>query len=182
MQGESAAPGLKRRLLAVAMSLLAMAAAAGAWQAMRARTDRQARTERTACALPAPSASSPRPGMVWVPPGRLDLGDTVYDEEGPRRLVQVGGFWMDRTEVTNDAFAAFVQATGYVTVAERPVDTTAHPGLRPGQVAQQVIKGGSFLCAPDCCMRYRAGSRPPQDADLGASQLGFRTILVAAGP
>jgi formylglycine-generating enzyme len=48
--------------------------------------------------------------------------------------------------------------------------------------AQRVIKGGSFLCAPNFCARYRSGSRQPQDEDLGASHLGFRTILIAAGP
>ena len=56
------------------------------------------------------------------------------------------------------------------------------PAFRPGQGRQRVIKGGSFLCAPNYCMRYRAGSRQPQDEDLGVSHLGFRTVLVAPGP
>jgi len=46
-----------------------------------------------------------------------------------------------------------------------------------GLLAQGVIKGGSFLCSPDWCMRYRAGARQPQDLDLATSHLGFRTIL-----
>jgi len=54
--------------------------------------------------------------------------------------------------------------------------------VRPPGAAQQVIKGGSFLCAPNYCMRYRAGARQPQDADLATSHLGFRTILIAPGP
>ena len=40
-----------------------------------------------------------------------------------------------------------------------------------------VIKGGSFLCAPNYCMRYRSGSREGQEADLATSHLGFRTVL-----
>ena len=40
-----------------------------------------------------------------------------------------------------------------------------------------VIKGGSFLCSRDYCVRYRASSREQQEADLGASHIGFRTIL-----
>jgi len=40
-----------------------------------------------------------------------------------------------------------------------------------------VIKGGSFLCARDYCVRYRAASREQQEADLPASHIGFRTIL-----
>ncbi len=290
--------------------------------------------------------------MVWVPAGEFEFGDTVYPEEQPVRKTRVAGFWIDRTEVTNDAFAQFVQATGYVTVAEHVVDPALHPGLppemrQPGAVVfvmpnavtgkgdltqwwqyvpganwrhpggpattiagrgafpvvavtiedalayakwkgrtlpseaqwewaaragqqvnaqehaqpaqantwqglfpvvnsaedgfvglapvgcyapnawglfdmvgnvweltadrwapthgdgdganaasdplvasparqaaagQHVIKGGSFLCAPNYCMRYRAGARQPQDDDLGASHLGFRTVLLAPGP
>lgn len=310
-----------------------------------------ARAERLQCALPAQPAQTgsatqqAHPGMVWVPPGSYTMGDTRYPEEQPARSVQVAGFWMDRTEVTNDQFAEFVNATGYVTVAERPVDAKSHPGLPPDMLqagavvfvpprqisgkddisqwwryipganwrhpggpatgleghgafpvvavtledaqayarwkgrmlpteaqwewaaraatpqalpeheqpkaantwqglfptvnssedgftglapvgcyapnalglfdmignvwelttdtwrphpadatapdqvpaalrgapasqgtGQHVIKGGSFLCSPDYCMRYRAGARQPQDDDLGASHLGFRTI------
>lgn len=40
-----------------------------------------------------------------------------------------------------------------------------------------VIKGGSFLCSRDYCARYKASSRERQEADLGASHIGFRTIL-----
>jgi formylglycine-generating enzyme required for sulfatase activity len=45
-----------------------------------------------------------------------------------------------------------------------------------GGVDSYVIKGGSYLCAPNYCYRYRSGSREPQEADLAASHLGFRTI------
>ena len=56
------------------------------------------------------------------------------------------------------------------------------PFKRPGPSAQRVIKGGSFLCAPNYCMRYRSGARQPQEEDLATSHLGFRTILDAPGP
>jgi len=45
-----------------------------------------------------------------------------------------------------------------------------------GDADLYVIKGGSYLCAPNYCYRYRSGSREPQEADLAASHLGFRTI------
>jgi len=85
--------------------------------------------ERSAC--PLPPSGGPQPGMVWVPGGSFAFGDTVYPEESPVRPATVQGFWMDRTEVTNGEFARFVQATGYITTAERPVDSTLHPGLPP---------------------------------------------------
>jgi formylglycine-generating enzyme len=305
----------------------------------------QASHEPQACALPPEASNRPHPDMVWVPPGSFELGDQIYPEESPPQRAQVAGFWMSRTEVTNDEFAAFVAATGYTTQAERPVDIGKHPNLAAqlqqpgavvfvmpndvhglGSVAQwwrytpgaswrhpggpqtsiegkgafpvvavttddalayarwrghslpseaqwewaaraaldqpapaheqprqantwqglfpvvnlaedgfqglapvgcyepnalglfdmignvweltadawtahprpadhenvpdalapgmrspdaplQVIKGGSFLCAPNYCMRYRAGARQPQERDLAASHLGFRTVV-----
>ncbi len=68
-------------------------------------------------------------------------------DEQPVHRVRVSGFWIDRTEVTNRQYDAFVRATGYVTVAERPIvwedlaaqlpPGTPHPGeeaLRPGSL------------------------------------------------
>jgi sulfatase modifying factor 1 len=267
--------------------------------------------QAAACRLP--PTSGPHAGMVLIPAGTFAMGDTLYPEEGPIREVSVRSFWMDRTEVTNADFAAFVKATGYVTTAERPdqkgaavfvmpsgsadlssitswwryveganwrqpggpgtsiegrdqfpvvavtladaeayarwkgrrlpteeeweraaragaqtppdreqprdantwqglfplVDTAedGHAGIAPvgcfkpnawglfdmvGNVWEmtattyaghepraQVIKGGSYLCAPNYCMRYRAAARQPQEADLGTSHVGFRTVLPA---
>jgi formylglycine-generating enzyme required for sulfatase activity len=68
--------------------------------------------------------SSP-PGMVWVPAGEFTMGwegpEGRFDER-PAHRVHVDGFWIDATEVTNAQFRAFVEATGYLTTAERPVD------------------------------------------------------------
>ncbi len=61
-------------------------------------------------------------GMVWIPGGEFAMGTDSHwgrPEEKPAHRARVDGFWMDRTEVTNAQFAAFVQATGYVTTAER---------------------------------------------------------------
>lgn len=57
--------------------------------------------------------------MVWVAAGESRIGsDSHYAEEGPARTVATAGFWIDRYEVTNAQFAAFVAATGYRSVAE----------------------------------------------------------------
>src|SRR5881392_494113 len=65
------------------------------------------------------------PGMVWVPGGEFTMGtdsDLGKPDEKPAHQVRVGGFWMDETDVTNAQFRAFVEATGYVTTAEKPLD------------------------------------------------------------
>lgn len=338
---------ISRRLLATTLVAVGLAGGSIAfWLAWRAPGPAPHGTERALCPLPAQDANHPHPGMVWVPGGRFEFGDAVYPEEQPIAPVAVAGFWMDRTEVTNDEFAAFVAATGHVTVAERPVDAAAHPELppdlrKPGAVvfvspidadqargltdwwrympganwrrpggpatsivgqggypvvaiaygdalayarwkgralpseaqweraaraglprgageqeqparantwqglfpvrnsaddgfvglapvgcypanpfglfdmignvweitadeyadrhdlaplsggsarsgavalSRRVIKGGSFLCAANYCKRYRAGARQPQEDDLAASHLGFRTVLNSAGP
>ncbi|WP_373290496.1 formylglycine-generating enzyme family protein [Glycocaulis albus] len=58
--------------------------------------------------------------MVWIPPGTVQLGsEDFFPEERPVRNARVDGFWIGTHEVTNLEFAAFVAATGYVTLAER---------------------------------------------------------------
>jgi formylglycine-generating enzyme required for sulfatase activity len=58
-------------------------------------------------------------GMVWIPGGVFSMGSTHFDDAVPVHQVGVDGFWMDRTEVTNEQFAAFVNATHYLTIAEK---------------------------------------------------------------
>ena len=359
MSTPTGATSLRRKYLIWGL-LAASALAILVWLGWAAKaTEQLANREPLQCAIPAPATGSPRTGMVWVPGGELELGDTVYPEESPIRKVKLSGFWIDRTEVTNNDFAAFVAATAYKTVAERVVDPLLHPELPPemrlpgavvfinpnslsgkgsptqwwryvpganwrhpggpdtdiegrgafpvvtvtiedaqayarwkgavlpseaqwewaargasntrinehaqpkaantwqglfpvaysgedgfvglapagcytpnalglfdmignaweltrdaytashdvlasealptpeqarskplvktssqaaAPVAQHVIKGGSFLCAPNYCMRYRAGSRQGQEDDLAVSHVGFRTVLMAPGP
>jgi formylglycine-generating enzyme len=57
--------------------------------------------------------------------------DDHYPEEAPTHRVSVGEFSIDRFQVTNRAFADFVAATGYATVAERPLDPAQFPGAPP---------------------------------------------------
>ena len=71
------------------------------------------------------AAGEPPAGMVWIPGGRFTMGSVdplARADEGPRHTVEVRGFWIDATEVTNAEFRRFVEATGYRTLAERPVD------------------------------------------------------------
>jgi sulfatase modifying factor 1 len=64
-------------------------------------------------------------GMVWISGGEFTMGtdeQESYPQERPAHRVKVDGFWMDKTEVTNEEFEKFVKATGYVTVAEKKPD------------------------------------------------------------
>ncbi len=76
--------------------------------------------------------------MVWIEGGEFVMGADAEDHEAlprekPRHLVELSGFFMDVHEVTNEQFAEFVQSTGYVTVAEREIETEQGV-LEPGSM------------------------------------------------
>lgn len=74
--------------------------------------------------------------MVWIPGGAFMMGsDHHYPEEAPSHRVRVDGFWIDATTVTNADFAAFVSATGYLTLAERPARAEDYPDATPEMLA-----------------------------------------------
>jgi formylglycine-generating enzyme len=78
--------------------------------------------------------------MVWIPGGGFLMGsDHHYAEEAPAHRVRVDGFWMDACPVTNREFSAFVEATGYVTTAERPVNPADYPGALAGMLAPSSV-------------------------------------------
>jgi formylglycine-generating enzyme required for sulfatase activity len=59
--------------------------------------------------------------MTWIPGGQFWMGaaEAHMTDANPWHRVYVDGYWMDKTEVTNEQFDSFVKAAGYVTVAER---------------------------------------------------------------
>ena len=90
---------------------------------------------------------APRAEMWWVPGGTFRMGsEGFYPEERPVHEVTVDGFWMARYPVTNQEFTRFVDATRYVTVAERPPNPAEFPGapqenLVPGSMVFQKTAG-----------------------------------------
>jgi formylglycine-generating enzyme required for sulfatase activity len=91
------------------------------------------------------------PAMVVVPAGRYAVGsDEHYPEERPARRADVAAFRIDATPVTNRAFAAFVAATGWVTVAER-----ADP---PGSAVFTMTAGPVDLRDPARWWRFEPGT------------------------
>jgi len=93
-------------------------------------------------------------GMVWIPGGEFSMGsddpttalcggqDAMPDAR-PIHRVQVDGFWMDKTEITNAQFEAFVKATGYLTIAEQTPKAEDFPGAPP-----ENLVAGSVVFAP----------------------------------
>jgi sulfatase modifying factor 1 len=76
--------------------------------------------------------ATPIRDMIPVRRGEFLMGsERFYPEERPVRQVAVDGFWIDRGPVTVSEFRGFVDATGYVTVAERPLDPADFPGADP---------------------------------------------------
>ena len=77
-------------------------------------------------------AVSKSSGVLWIPGNTFRMGaDQSYFEEVPVHAVAVSGCWMDEHTVTNADLGAFTAATGYVAVAERPLDPAAYPGAQP---------------------------------------------------
>ena len=86
-------------------------------------------------------------GMAWIPGGQFWMGaaDDHMTDARPWHRVYVDGYWMDKTEVTNDQFSRFVKATGYVTVAERTPRAEDYPRALPGKL----VAGSVVFSPPD---------------------------------
>jgi formylglycine-generating enzyme len=70
--------------------------------------------------------------LRWIPAQTCNLGsDQHYDEETPAHPATVDGFWIAAHQVTNVQFAEFADATGYLTVAERPLNPADFPDAPP---------------------------------------------------
>lgn len=91
-------------------------------------------------------------GMVWIPGGEFSMGSDEASESlcsikgitkdaTPVHRVYVDGFWMDKTEVTNKQFEAFVTATGYITVAEK----VPAPEDLPGVPVEYLVAGSAVF-------------------------------------
>ena len=101
-----------------------------------------------------PGLTAPE-GMVWIPGGEFSMGapdprmnDAVgmqaTTDSRPVHRVFVDGFWMDATEVTNEQFARFVKATGYVTFAEQKPRAEDFPGAPP----ESLVPGSVVFTPP----------------------------------
>ena len=91
-----------------------------------------------------PAINPPHKNMVWIPGGTFLMGsDQHYPEEAPVHRTTVDAFWMDQYTVTNADFRRFVEATGYITIAERVPEAAAYPGALP-----HMLVAGSVVFRP----------------------------------
>jgi len=145
-------------------------------------------SEDSACAAPGEP--------VFIEGGAYIMGaDDAYPEEGPAHQVAVSSFWIDPAEVTVARFAAFIEATGYVTVAEKPVNPETFEGapavnatvLEPGGAVFQPSPNMSLSAfnwwkyVPGANWRYPRGPNNPAASALEpVTQIAFEDALAFA--
>ncbi|MBL3700179.1 formylglycine-generating enzyme family protein [Leucobacter luti] len=95
-----------------------------------------------------------------------------YPPNGYGLSDMIGNVW----EWTSDAYTP-----RHFPPSATPVEAGARPNLlaapapgTPPEPPRRVLKGGSFLCSPDYCLRFRPAARSPQAEDTGMSHIGFR--------
>lgn len=133
--------------------------------------------------------------LVEVPGGSFRMGSTsFYPEEAPVHTATVTDFAIERHPVTNAQFAEFIDATGYVTVAERPLDPKLYPGvpeadLVPGSLVFRPTTGPVDLrdwrqwwdWVPGACWRHPFGpGREPCRPDHPVVQVAYPDAVAYA--
>ena len=124
--------------------------------------------------LPKVNQENAPKGMLLIPAGQLNMGgdnEQADRNEFPKHKVNIDAFWMDETEVSNAQFTAFVEATKYVTVAERAVDweeikkalppNTPKPPdslLQPGALVFQATQTPVSLQNPSLWWKWTIGA------------------------
>ena len=124
-------------------------------------------------------------GMVMIPGGEFTMGtdsEQAFPNERPAHRVSVSPFFLDEHAVTNAEFAKFVEATGYVTVAERPIDwevmkTQVPPGtpkppdemLQPGSLVFHPTEGPVDLRDMSRWWKWTAGASWRQPEGPGST-------------
>lgn len=82
--------------------------------------------------------------MVLIETGSFQMGSAEFPDASPVHTVRVNSFWMDTHEVTNAQFETFVNATGYRTVAERPLNPADYPGVP----TDKLVPGSAVFTPP----------------------------------
>jgi|KBSMisStaDraftv2_1062788.scaffolds.fasta_scaffold08546_1 formylglycine-generating enzyme required for sulfatase activity len=158
----------KRTPFAVAVGIVVLLGGFAAWKSSTTHSPKASPIVAASTAVPptknfavtvpntTPAPGSTPDGMAWIPGGEYSMGvqdSPEMNEVGmqatsdsrPIHRVYVDGFWMDKTDVTNEEFANFVNSTGYVTVAERRPRAEDFPGAPP----ENLVAGSVVFSPPD---------------------------------
>lgn len=149
---------LKKLVAAFLVAAIAASIVGSALRGMResraSRTEPARKESRSTQREQPPQGLSAPEGMVWISGGEFMMGgddSLARPEEMPPHRAKVNGFWIDEHEVTNAEFRKFVDATNYVTTAERPVNwEELRKQLPPGtpKPPEANLQPGSLVFTP----------------------------------
>ncbi len=108
-------------------------------------------------------------GYCWTSP----IG--TYEPNGYGLLDMIGNVW----EWTGDTWSSPDPGGGLAACCQAPSRDSEpwQPGVTRTAKVRKVLKGGSFLCAPNSCRRFRPAARLAQEFDVSACHLGFRCAV-----
>jgi sulfatase modifying factor 1 len=97
-----------------------------------------------------------------------------YPANGYGLLDMIGNVW----EWTADWYADHAATSHACCTMDNPRGGDRDRSVGPAdRLPRKVMKGGSHLCAPNYCRRYRPAARMPQAVDTSTSHLGFRLVI-----
>jgi formylglycine-generating enzyme len=97
-----------------------------------------------------------------------------YPANGYGLLDMIGNVW----EWTTDWYAQHSETSHACCTMDNPRGGDRDSSIDPAdRLPRKVMKGGSHLCAPNYCRRYRPAARMPQTVDTSTSHLGFRLVV-----